>query len=71
MAMKELDLNQLEGISGGGFADCTPETQKFIKAVVMSYKEQGFTRSKFIGELMKRRVSVENFKLYVECWDSM
>ena len=24
MDMKELDLNQLEGISGGGFADCTP-----------------------------------------------
>ena len=71
MEMKELDLNQLEGVVGGSYADCTPETQKFIQAVVISYREQGFTRSKFIGELMKRRVSTENFKLYVECWDSM
>ena len=69
MESMELNMEQLGSVVGG--ATDSPEAQAVVEAFVKYYKDLGYTRSKFIGELMKNQVELELFKIYVECWDTI
>ena len=69
MESMELNMKQLESVVGG-VAD-SPEAQAAVEALVKAYKELGYDRNQFIGELMKNQVEPEYFNVYLECWDSL